>query len=62
MEQPWEQMAGEHVSFDAHTVELPTAQAQDFGASVNELAAERDRWQIALMRALGATDRTAESA
>lgn len=42
-------------SFDAATLELLTTQAKEFLAegSVEELAAERDRRQIALLRALG---------
>ena len=40
-------------SFDEPTVELLSEQANDFGGSVAELAADRDARQIALMRALG---------
>ncbi|MFB7508039.1 3-hydroxyacyl-CoA dehydrogenase NAD-binding domain-containing protein [Streptomyces broussonetiae] len=53
MERRWAAMLQEKVAFDEPTKRLLTEQAKDFGGTVDELAAERDRKQIALMRALG---------
>ncbi|MFF8726838.1 3-hydroxyacyl-CoA dehydrogenase family protein [Streptomyces sp. NPDC015171] len=55
MESRWAAMAEEQVAFDEPTRRLLTEQTADFGGTVGELAAERDRKQIALMRALGET-------
>ncbi|WTO33116.1 3-hydroxyacyl-CoA dehydrogenase NAD-binding domain-containing protein [Streptomyces achromogenes] len=53
MERRWADMAEEQVAFDERTRRLLTEQVKDFGGSVADLAAERDRRQIAVMRALG---------
>ncbi|MFF1451311.1 3-hydroxyacyl-CoA dehydrogenase NAD-binding domain-containing protein [Streptomyces sp. NPDC058274] len=55
MEKRWDQMAQEHVAFDDATVSTLNEQARDFGAGIDQLAAERDRRQVALMRALAET-------
>ncbi|MEV6026378.1 3-hydroxyacyl-CoA dehydrogenase NAD-binding domain-containing protein [Streptomyces sp. NPDC052036] len=55
MESRWAAMEREKVAFDEPTKRLLTEQAKDFGGTVDELAAERDRKQIALMRALAET-------
>ncbi|MFD3583928.1 3-hydroxyacyl-CoA dehydrogenase NAD-binding domain-containing protein [Streptomyces sp. NPDC058683] len=55
MERRWADMVQEKVAFDEPTRRLLTEQVKDFGGTVDELAAERDRRQIALMRALGET-------
>ncbi|MEU8947803.1 3-hydroxyacyl-CoA dehydrogenase NAD-binding domain-containing protein [Streptomyces sp. NPDC048489] len=55
MERRWAGMTQEKVAFDEPTRRLLTEQAEDFGGTVDELAAERDRKQIAVMRALGET-------
>jgi ketoreductase RED1 len=55
MESRWAAMAEEKVAFDAPTKRLLTEQAQDFAGTVGELAAERDRKQTALIRALAET-------
>jgi ketoreductase RED1 len=55
MESRWAAMAEEKVAFDEPTKRLLTEQAKDFGGTIDELAAERDRKQIALMRALTET-------
>ncbi|KOV60481.1 hydroxylacyl-CoA dehydrogenase [Streptomyces sp. MMG1121] len=55
MERRWAAMEQEKVAFDEPTRQLLTAQAKDFGATIDELAAERDRKQIAIMHALGET-------
>jgi ketoreductase RED1 len=53
MERRWADMAEEEVAFDERTRQLLTEQVKDFGGSVADLAAARDRRQIAVMRALG---------
>ncbi|MFF1708155.1 3-hydroxyacyl-CoA dehydrogenase NAD-binding domain-containing protein [Streptomyces sp. NPDC058252] len=53
MERRWADMAQQKVAFDEPTKQLLTEQAEDFGGTIDELAAERDRKQIAVMRALG---------
>ncbi|MEU3415610.1 3-hydroxyacyl-CoA dehydrogenase NAD-binding domain-containing protein [Streptomyces sp. NPDC006658] len=53
MERRWAEMAEEEVAFDERTRQLLTEQVKDFGGSVADLAAARDRRQIAVMRALG---------
>jgi ketoreductase RED1 len=53
MERRWADMAEEKVAFDERTRRLLTEQVKDFGGSVADLAAARDRRQIAVMRALG---------
>ncbi|MER7935971.1 MULTISPECIES: 3-hydroxyacyl-CoA dehydrogenase NAD-binding domain-containing protein [unclassified Streptomyces] len=55
MERRWADMVKEKVAFDEATRQLLTEQAEEFGGTVDELAAERDRRQIAVMRALGET-------
>ncbi|MFE9768283.1 3-hydroxyacyl-CoA dehydrogenase NAD-binding domain-containing protein [Streptomyces sp. NPDC005808] len=55
MEKRWDQMAQEHVAFDDATVATLSEQARNFGAGIDELAAERDRRQVLLMRALAET-------
>lgn len=55
MERRWAAMAQEKVAFDEPTKQLLTEQAKDFGGTIDELTAERDRKQIALMRALAET-------
>ncbi|MEU9382826.1 hypothetical protein AB0D38_18415 [Streptomyces sp. NPDC048279] len=55
MERRWADMARERVAFDEPTRQLLTHQIADFGGTVDELAAERDRRRIALIRALGET-------
>ncbi|WP_399085988.1 3-hydroxyacyl-CoA dehydrogenase NAD-binding domain-containing protein [Streptomyces sp. BBFR2] len=53
MERAWAAMAQEQVAFDEPTKRLLTEQTEDFGGTIDELAAERDRKQIAVLRALG---------
>ncbi|MFD8820593.1 3-hydroxyacyl-CoA dehydrogenase family protein, partial [Streptomyces sp. NPDC059627] len=55
MESRWAAMAEEEVAFDGPTRRLLTDQAQDFTGTVGELAAERDRKQTAVIRALTET-------
>ncbi|MFJ9350025.1 3-hydroxyacyl-CoA dehydrogenase NAD-binding domain-containing protein [Streptomyces sp. NPDC101237] len=55
MERRWADMVKEKVAFDEATRQLLTEQTEEFGGTVDELAAERDRRQIAVMRALGET-------
>ncbi|MER6221531.1 3-hydroxyacyl-CoA dehydrogenase NAD-binding domain-containing protein [Streptomyces sp900105755] len=53
MERRWAAMVKEDVAFDESTKQLLNEQANEFGGTIDELATERDRAQIAVMRALG---------